>query len=387
MSIFITEAAFKSEPKSWEAVDDAKVGRYRALLAAMQEESQSTQLLKKERENWDVQCELKSTREQVGVRLQECKRKKSAFETKEEELRKEVMKSKQFIRDTDMKIEKAEKKRREEEELCRKKDEEIMQLSAQLQQLEEEKETEKHRISKNYHCKQYLEAVVHGYEEEFQGEIEKLIKRHETLERANDDLRKGSERNQELLDERREELRKRQTQLQNEQLAISSKLHEHQMHLERCRAESSDLENKLNIAMEEKELKESNIGVVTMAIEQIFERIKSTCRLPQRQAQMADQVNTRYGLRMDLVLHCIIERLKELDEIQEEAEAEVLRQQGSRARVVEEEEGHEAWLKNVELVTEKRAEARGGRAANEESHNSGSSLPVSRELVGGNREE
>mmetsp|Transcript_96260 Transcript_96260/g.257414 ORF Transcript_96260/g.257414 Transcript_96260/m.257414 type:complete len:86 (+) Transcript_96260:2662-2919(+) len=82
-----------------------------------------------------------------------------------------------------------------------------------------------------------------------------------------------------------------------------------------------------------------------------------------------------------------IERLKELDEIQEEAEAEVLRQQGSRARVVEEEEGHEAWLKNVELVTEKRAEARGGRAANEESHNSGSSLPVSRELVGGNREE
>eukprot|EP00439_Symbiodinium_sp_Y106_P077656 s506_g16.t1 len=96
------------------------------------------------------------------------------------------------------------------------------------------------------------------------------------------------------LDRVRDECARVQTKLQNEHLAISSQLHKCQVELEQHLQESQDghrfelfrrrdeLEGRLNRALEEKELKESQVGVISMAIEQLFSRTVNSCRLPQR---------------------------------------------------------------------------------------------------------
>lgn len=149
MSVFITQAFKRDASEEWQKIDDQKIKKLRAILASMQEESQSTQLLKKERENADVQTSLDSTRTSVGKRLGECRKKKATFEKRQEELRKIVQENEQFIRDTDMKIEKADKKAKEEQVECRKLDEEIKQHSQQLDEFQASKEAELKKISQN----------------------------------------------------------------------------------------------------------------------------------------------------------------------------------------------------------------------------------------------
>jgi len=323
MSVFITQAFKRDASEEWQKIDDQKIKKLRAILASMQEESQSTQLLKKERENADVQTSLDTTRTSVGKRLGECRKKKFTFEKRQEELRKIVQENEQFIRDTDMKIEKAEKKEKEEKVECRKLDEEIKQHSQQLEEFQASKEAELKKISQNSLYKKYLEAVVQEFEEDFEGDIENLINRHKTLEAGNTELHQANQQLTDMLDKTREEWLTVKTELQNEHLMINSALHDSKMKYERYRAESSDLENRLNSALEEKELKESNVGIIHMAIEQLFTRAVQTCRLPQRKTAMLEYVDSKYERRLDLVLPSITERLQELQWILEKATASI----------------------------------------------------------------
>lgn len=321
MSVFMTQAFKRDHAEEWKKVDDDKIKRLRGILASMQEESQCTQLLKKDRENWDVQSQLDQTRRSVGSRLQECKKKKTVFEKKQEELRRVVSESEQYIRDTDTKIEKSEKKAKDEQAECRKLDEELKALGQELEENRERKEVEVRRIQQNSHFKRYLDSVVFQFDEDFEGDIENLMNRHLTLEAGNEELHNANEKLTAELDKTREEWLRVQAKLQNDQLMINSTLHECQMNLEKYRAESADLENRLNQALEEKELKESNIGIINMAIEQIFQRTVSTCRLPQRKKAMQEAVETKFGHRLDLVLQQITQRVTELQWICDKASA------------------------------------------------------------------
>jgi hypothetical protein len=323
MSVFITQAFKRDASEEWQKIDDQKIKKLRAILASMQEESQSTQLLKKERENADVQTSLDQTRTSVGKRLGECRKKKSTFEKRQEELRKIVQENEQFTRDTDMKIEKAEKKAKEEQVECRKLDEEIKQHSQQLEEFQASKEAELKKISQNSLYKKYLEAVVQEYEEDFEGDIENLINRHKTLEAGNTELHQANQQLTDMLDKTREEWLRVQAKLKDDHLMINSALHDSKMKYERYRAESTDLENRLNSALEEKELKESNVGIIHMAIEQLFTRTVQTCRLQQRKTAMLEYVDSKYGHRLDLVLPSITERLQELQWILEKATASI----------------------------------------------------------------
>lgn len=339
MSVFITQAFKRDHGEDWKKVDDEKIKRLRAILASMQEESQSTQLLKKERENWDVQSQLEQTRKSVGSRLGECKKKKTVFEKKQEELRRVVSESEQYIRDTDTKIEKADKKAKEEQAECRKLDEEYYTLAQELEANRQSKDVEMRKIAQNSHFKRYLDSVVQQFDEDFEGDIENLIQRHQTLEQGNEELHKANEKLTAELDKTRDEWLRVQLKLQNDQLTINSELHECQMNLERYRAESADLENRLNQALEEKELKESNIGIINMAIEQIFQRTVSTCRLPTRKKAMQEAVESKFGHRLDLVLMQVTQRVTELQWICDKATAQLKVEQQPAMMVSLDDEG------------------------------------------------
>merc|ERR1719335_1794626 len=104
---------------------------------------------------------------------------------------------------------------------------------------------------------------------------------------------------------------------------INSALHDSKMKYERYRAESAERENRLNSALENQQFKESNVGIIHMAIEQLFTRTVQTCRLQQRKTAMLEYVDSKYGHRLDLVLPSITERLQELQWILEKATASI----------------------------------------------------------------
>ena len=137
MSVFLTEVFKQSHTESWEKPTDDKVSKLQTVLLSMQEESQATKLLKKERESYKVNTELVAKRTDVQLRLEACRTATKEYEQGQEQLKRIVTENEQFIRNTDIKIEKADRKIREEQDQIQKKEEEIDQLKQQLTDLED----------------------------------------------------------------------------------------------------------------------------------------------------------------------------------------------------------------------------------------------------------
>merc|ERR1719327_714982 len=187
----------------------------------------------------------------------------------------------------------------------------------------EEKIMEEKIIAQNSQFKKYLESVVQENEEDFKGEIENLLNRHNTLKGGNAELQQQDVEVNRLLDKKREDFQREYTKLQNEQLMVNSEFHNQQMEFERLRAEKAELESKLTSAYDEREKYQSHIGIIGMAIEQLYQRALQSCRDDRRKQAMEDHIVSKFGHRDDLVLECIEERMNELIWIVEQCKKEV----------------------------------------------------------------
>lgn len=308
---------------SWREISDDEIQKMRQLLLSVDHESQDTQLLKKERLAFDAVEELAQMRLSVNQRLGECRKKKLLFDRKQADLRKMALDNEQYIKDLDKKIETCEKKVKEETVEYRRLSDEIIQLTEKLQERELEKEECVKHIRRAAPYKRLFEKAVQVYDEEFEGDIENIIKREHALRMTATELEENSTRMQKKLESLKENWLVDQSRLQNDQLIVNSTLHEAQINLENSRVELREADNKLKCAKEEKEWKESNYGVMKLAIEQILQLTVASCRLPQRKKAMLDFVDApkgqeeRYGT--DLFLMAISERLTELLWLKEKA--------------------------------------------------------------------
>eukprot|EP00397_Hematodinium_sp_SG-2012_P033803 GEMP01036172.1.p1 GENE.GEMP01036172.1~~GEMP01036172.1.p1 ORF type:complete len:357 (+),score=125.16 GEMP01036172.1:23-1072(+) len=307
----------------WRTITDEELQKMRALLLSMDEESQDTLLLKKERNSFDAVEELARMRISVNQRLQECRIKKQAFEKKQGELRKNALDNEEFIRDNDKKIETCEKKAREEMAECKRLDEELMQIEAKVQELQLQKEMDAKAIERGAHYKRLFEQTAQVYENEFEGDVENLMKRENALRRTTIELQENNQQLQHRLEDMREAWMAEQLRLQNEELVVNTSVHQCQMNLESSRVEMREMENKLKSAQEEKEWKESTVGIMKLAIDQLLQRTLASCRLPQRKKAMLDFVDAPKGqgerYHTDLMLMAMSERLKELLWLREKA--------------------------------------------------------------------
>lgn len=312
---FIEKLTRAHVSEEWTKVDDGKIAKLRGILAALQEESQSTQLLKK-------QSHDTATKKTLEVRRSTAK--EALFLQGQADLRRHVMENQKSLQELEATIEKGEKKAKDEQADCRRLEAEVGSLEEELKDHEVTKSVELRSISRSSVHKKFLETVVQHCVEDFEGDIEVLMNRHMTLEAGNQELNQANSDITKQLDRIREECLRVQTKLQNEHLMISSKLHECQVDLDRHRAESQELEGRLNRALEEKELKESQIGVIQMAIEQLFSRAVTSCRLKQRKKAMLDATDIKYApvrgdksdAKLEEMFRQITERVEDLMDIQ-----------------------------------------------------------------------
>eukprot|EP00928_Gymnodinium_smaydae_P083364 TRINITY_DN66603_c0_g1_i1.p1 TRINITY_DN66603_c0_g1~~TRINITY_DN66603_c0_g1_i1.p1 ORF type:complete len:454 (+),score=148.80 TRINITY_DN66603_c0_g1_i1:46-1362(+) len=324
---FVQRECRKDVSEEWKPPDDRKIAKLRGILAALQEENQSTQLLKRESENAEAKRALEETRRSAEARRQACEGREKAFLDKQAALLKHVKDSEKSLQELETNIEKAEKKTKEETNESKRLDREIAQLEKQLRDQEAGKADEQKKIAQTAQYKRFLEAVVQHADPEYEGDIENLMNRHRTLEAGNRELFQTNSDLITRLDHKREEALRVQTKLQNEHLMISSQLHECQVSLDKHRAESTEMEQRLNRALAEKELKESQVGVIHMAIEQLFMRAVTSCRLKQRRKAMFDAVDIKFApvrgekadSKLEEMLKQITERIQDLREMSRKA--------------------------------------------------------------------
>jgi len=250
-------------------------------------------LLRTAPEDKEARRELESTRKGVDARMAACKEKEELFARRQNELKRHVMENEKSLQELQSNIEKGEKKSKDEEAECRKLDAEIRDLDSQLACQEDSRSSEQKKIDRTARYRRFLEMVVQECEEDFEGDIEILMNRHNTLEAGNRELHQSNAQLTSKLDRMREEFLRETTQLQNEHLMISSQLHECQVTLDHIRAEAIEEEQRLNRALQDKELKESQVGVIQMAIEQLFSRTVNSCRLKQRRKAMVDATDIK----------------------------------------------------------------------------------------------
>lgn len=142
---------------------DREIQHMRRQLQQMQEEPQKCRLLKKERENWDLGQDLDAMRLATRERLAQVRTKNESFEKHQNDLKNWVLSQESFIKDTDIKIERAEKKAKDEQCSCKKADEEMLVLIEDFKKLRAEKGGEIHKIRYHMHYKQFLAATASIY--------------------------------------------------------------------------------------------------------------------------------------------------------------------------------------------------------------------------------
>jgi len=377
MKDFVQKQCRKHVSEEWEKVDDQKICKLRGILSALQEENQATQLLKKESENAEAMRELDTTRVGVEGRLRTCKMREEQFEHAQEELRRRVLENEKSLLELETNIDKGEKKSKDEQADCRRLDQEIQALERDLEEKEILKALEHKKISQTAHHKTFLESVCHDarlFGEDFGTDIENIMNRHNTLEAGNQELHETSEDLTERLDSKRQEAVRVRSKLESDRLIIGSQLHECQVSLEQHRGETREMDESLNRALAEKEGKESEVGIIQMAIEQLFTRSVSSCRLKPRKKAMLDATEQFHGhgradLRLEEMLTQIIERIQDLDEMQQKA-VEALRQdQADEPDLVEESD----MLERVQFIQERvdRPEGRLNQAGDDNSEPAG----------------
>mmetsp|Transcript_35872 Transcript_35872/g.83482 ORF Transcript_35872/g.83482 Transcript_35872/m.83482 type:complete len:432 (+) Transcript_35872:46-1341(+) len=292
---FVDKHCRSDVSEEWKKVDDRKIAKLRGILKALQEENQSTQLLKKESADKEAGRELEATRAGVNQRLAACREREELFVRRQTELRQHVMENEKSLQELEANIEKGEKKSRDEQLECQALDKDIRARNEELREQEFLKFTEQKKIQQTLKYKKFLADVVQDCEEDFEGDVEVLMNRYNTLEAGNRELYQANDAMTARLDRAREECMRVQTKLQNEHLMISSRLHECQVTLERYRTENLELEQRINRALEEKEDKDGQVGVIQMAIDQLFTRALSSCRLKQRRIAMHAAVDIKHA--------------------------------------------------------------------------------------------
>ncbi|CAD7935602.1 unnamed protein product [Amoebophrya sp. A25] len=142
---------------------DREIRKQRILLDRLKQEPQRCRLLKKERQNWDVARELDATRINTRERLAICSQKADAFDKKQLELKNVVLNNESFIKDTDLKCERAEKKARDENAACKRLDEEIVQVGQLYEEKLTEREEELQDIMRQMTYRKFLDDAAKLY--------------------------------------------------------------------------------------------------------------------------------------------------------------------------------------------------------------------------------
>jgi len=267
--------------------------------------SQSTLLLEKKKEMAEVQQQLDRKKEEFRQRMQRCQEKEVELAAKQEAIKEQVRKFDKFLKDNDAKRVRANRKAFEEIKVREAKESEKLLLAEELKKQLSKKKELSEELDRKAVYEKYLEHVCEHTE--YFEDIENVLKRYETLEAANQDLRSRVEAAQGQAEDASASLAAFVKSSQTESLVFNSQIASRQQQLDSLRLEAQDNESDLH--RKENDVKDClrQLGEISMAIQNIYLR----CHVRGPPVPESDE-------RLALYLSAVQQRVNDLQAIEAE---------------------------------------------------------------------
>ncbi|KAI6658529.1 Coiled-coil domain-containing protein 42-like [Oopsacas minuta] len=233
----------------------------------------ATRLLDKRRKILEVDNALAAQRDDFKMKLEALRQRKEELERREKQLKDTLQMYDKYLKEDEMKRERATLKIKHEAERIAIKDKEIIELEKERDELIEVIRDQKQKIADNLKYKEYLQKVVKHSPEEF-SEIGDIISRYETLSSTHNDLLKKDIANQEALETARANLKKFNDEKNNEILNCTNQVSSLQANLEQARNLLLQRESEWNTIQTTAAEKTLLLGQIKMSTHNLFSHIR-----------------------------------------------------------------------------------------------------------------
>ena len=286
----------------------AQLSELEALVSGVNQVSQSTLLLKKMKEDHEVEDALDYMKEQFARRMAACDERQRNFERKQEDMKDQVTRFEKFITENDSKRLRAEAKAKAERATYRAKVREQEKLSQDLVATEKERESLIAQLRRLRKYGRYLEMTVNEVEDA--DEVWDLLRRHTTLKRANNDLQAQNQSADQASDAMRMELQSLVAAHTNAVLVANSAIHADQKRVEEMRLVNKATGGAKERGEEEAKAATKTTGQVLLAIRNLYLRcVASMHSKVSLVAESGDGPAEQQAEAMDQSLRTVMERI------------------------------------------------------------------------------
>jgi hypothetical protein len=236
--------------------------------------SPATRLLEKRRQMFEVQEALDAQKEEFARREEAFRRREEGLRQNDLELQESLIKFNKFLQENESKRNRADKRALEESRVRRQKEEEIVKLQAGLNTMRKEYTVLEEQLAKNRKYQIYLERMQMRYSEEYP-EIEDLLKRHQTLTGANNDLINRQREHEQRNEEERVKFASFTKQGKTKMLTNNNEIASLQKALEVATAGAAEAAESLESSIRKASAETLEVGQVLMAVKNLLQRCTS----------------------------------------------------------------------------------------------------------------
>ena len=236
--------------------------------------SPATRLLEKRRQMFEVQEALDAQKEEFARREEAFRRREEGLRQKDLELQESLIKFNKFLQENESKRNRADKRAQEESRVRRQKEEEIIKLKAGLKTMVGEGKILGEQLAKNQKYQIFLERMQMRYSEEYP-EIMDLLKRHQTLTGANNDLISRQREHEQINEEERAKFASFTKQGKTNMLNYNNQIASLQKSLEMSTAGAAEAAGSLEESIRKASAETLEVGQVLMAVKNLLQRCTS----------------------------------------------------------------------------------------------------------------
>ena len=223
---------------------------------------------------FEVQEALDAQKEEFARREEAFRRREEGLRQKDLELQESLIKFNKFLQENESKKNRADKRATEEIKLRRIKEEEIVKLQKGLDNMRADYAKLELELEKNRKYQIFLERMQLQYSEEYP-EIEDLLKRHQTLTGANEDLVSRQREHERVNEVERAQFAHFTKQGKTNMLNFNNRVAQLQKELEISTASAGEAAELLDTSISKASAETLEVGQVLMAVKNLLQRCTS----------------------------------------------------------------------------------------------------------------
>ncbi|XP_050407999.1 coiled-coil domain-containing protein 42 homolog isoform X1 [Patella vulgata] len=260
----------------------------------------ATRLLEKRREMAEVEQALAAQKEEFQMKMESLQQRREELERKEYQLKESLLKFDKFLKENDSKRARAVKKTNDEKDMRKQKDTEISKLKEETEKFLKSKDKLQKKLEAYTIYHEYMEKCLEAGEEFH--EMRDIIARYDTLTATHMDLVEREQKNQDVIENQRQELMKYIETKDNQILSQNNQLSGLQTRLDKAQSEAVKWESKWTHIKNTAAKKTLLLGRIKMATHNLHQLVKKHQKQPptDQVEETSEQLNQIFVFVRDL---------------------------------------------------------------------------------------